>query len=99
MSTVGVLPLEAVGYESIEAFDEGLTLQWQPQVGSGFGLRLQKEISKAAAGALKPASKPCACGQLGPGIRLSISGEETSDTLSLQAGATACRCWHKPRCH
>ena len=64
VSTVGVFPLEAVGYESIQADDEGLTLQWQPQAGSGFGLRLH-QISRAAAGASKPGSKRCACAPIG----------------------------------
>ena len=45
VSAVGVIPLEAVGYESLEASEEGLTLGWHPQFGSGFGVRLQRNFS------------------------------------------------------
>jgi len=44
ISTVGVFPLEAAGYESIEASNQGLTLQWQPKFSSGFGVRLHRNF-------------------------------------------------------
>ncbi|MGA0434901.1 MAG: hypothetical protein ACO3MV_04465 [Flavobacteriales bacterium] len=47
MSTVGVIPLEMVGYEPIEASAEGLTLRWEPQFGSGFGLRMHRNFESS----------------------------------------------------
>lgn len=47
VSALGVLPLEVLGYEALETSDEGLTLQWQPQLGSGFGVRMQREFNSA----------------------------------------------------
>lgn len=47
ISTVGVFPLEAAGYESIEASNQGLTLQWQPKFSSGFGVRLHRNFSSS----------------------------------------------------
>jgi len=85
VSTVGVFPLEAAGYEAIIASDEGLTLEWQPQLGSGFGVRLQRNFNSAW--------------QLQTGLEtlrmtsnwgLSFTPENESlaltDTLSLRAG-------------
>lgn len=86
LSSVGVLPLEAVGYEPIEAFDEGLTLQWQPQVGSGFGLRMHRNF-KGSSWSIETGLETLRMrSNWGLVFASEISGEETSDTLSLRAG-------------
>ncbi|MGB1122144.1 MAG: hypothetical protein ACPG08_01375 [Flavobacteriales bacterium] len=81
LSAVGVLPLEAVGYESIQAEYGGLTLQWQPRVGSGFGLRMRRHIQASPWSiTLRMTS------DWGLNFASEISGETTADTLSLRAG-------------
>jgi hypothetical protein len=78
--------LEAVGYESIEAFDEGLTLQWQPKVGSGFGLVLHRNF-KGSSWSIETGLETLRMrSNWGLAFASEVSGEETSDTLSLRAG-------------
>lgn len=86
VSAVGVLPLEAVGYESIEAEAEGLTLQWQPQIGSGFGLRLRRNF-KGSSWSLETGLETLRMtSNWGLSFVSEVSGETTGDTLSLRAG-------------
>lgn len=85
LSTVGVLPLEAVGYEALQASEDGLTLEWQPQLGSGFGVRLQRKFNRTwqmqtGLETLRMTSDW--------GLRFEPENEDVvlADTLSLRAG-------------
>lgn len=86
VSTVGVLPLEAVGYESIQAEDDGLTLQWQPRIGSGFGLRLRRNFKSSPWSIETGLETLRMTSDWGLNFASGISGETTADTLSLRAG-------------
>lgn len=86
VSTVGVLPLEAVGYESIQAEADGLTLQWQPQVGSGFGLRMRRNFKGSPWSIETGLETLRMTSDWGLSFVSEVSGETTADTLSLRAG-------------
>lgn len=86
ISVVGVLPLEAVGYESIQAEDGGLTLQWHPRIGSGFGVRMRRNF-KASPWSIETGLETLRMtSDWGLSFASEISGETTADTLSLRAG-------------
>ena len=86
VSTVGVLPLEAVGYESLQAEAEGLTLQWQPQVGSGFGLRMRRNFKGSPWRVETGLETLRMTSDWGLTFVSETSGETAADTLSLRAG-------------
>lgn len=86
VSTVGVLPLEAVGYESLQAEAEGLTLQWQPQVGSGFGFRMRRNFKGSTWRVETGLETLRMTSDWGLTFASDISGETAADTLSLRAG-------------
>jgi hypothetical protein len=86
VSTVGVLPLEAVGYESLQAEAEGLTLQWQPQVGSGFGLRMRRNLKGSPWRIETGLETLRMTSDWGLTFVSETSGETAADTLSLRAG-------------
>lgn len=86
VSTVGVLPLEAVGYESLQAEAEGLTLQWQPQVGSGFGLRMRRNFKGSTWSVETGLETLRMTSDWGLTFVSGTSGETAADTLSLRAG-------------
>jgi len=86
VSISGVIPLEAVGYESIQANDEGLTLEWQPQTGSGFGLRLHRNFKSSTWSVETGLETLRMRSNWGLTFGSEISDGETADTLSLRAG-------------